>query len=170
MMDPSSAGGGGGIGKAAQELMQEMQKAQQEVQDKGGAGGTSGASFQQTLQQTQQAQAPQQVQQINQVTATQQTHNVMLQAKVNANTPATRVGEAAKAERSRMAQMLDGLVGGQDKMTGIMKMALSGRQFNSQELLAMQAGIYRFSQELDLTGKVIEKATSGIKQTMNTQV
>jgi hypothetical protein len=51
-----------------------------------------------------------------------------------------------------------------------MKMALSGRQFTPPELLAMQAGVYRFSQELELTSKVIEKATSGIKQTMNTQV
>ena len=32
------------------------------------------------------------------------------------------------------------------------------------------AGVYRFTQELELTGKVVEKATSGIKQTMNTQV
>lgn len=81
-----------------------------------------------------------------------------------------RVGEAAQAQRSKMAQMLEELVGGQDKMTGIMKMALSGRQFSPPELLAMQAGVYRFSQELELTSKVVEKATSGIKQTMNTQV
>ena len=96
--------------------------------------------------------------------------NVLSQAKLTATSPSTRVGEAAAAQRGRMAQMLDQLVGGQDKMGQIMKLALSGKQFNSQELLAMQAGVYRFSQELDLTGKVIDKATSGIKQTMNTQV
>ena len=55
-------------------------------------------------------------------------------------------------------------------MTKIMHMALSGRQFSPTELLAMQAGVYRFSQELHLTGKVVEKATGGIKQTLNTQV
>ena len=95
---------------------------------------------------------------------------MLLQARRTATSPSTRVGEAAKTQRTQMAQMLDQLISGQDKMTQIMKLALSGKQFNSQELLAMQAGVYRFSQELDLTGKVIEKATSGIKQTMNTQV
>jgi len=34
----------------------------------------------------------------------------------------------------------------------------------------MQAGVYRFTQELELTSKVVEKATATIKQTMNTQV
>ena len=66
--------------------------------------------------------------------------------------------------------MIEGLVSGQDKMTQIMEMAMSGKQMGPQELLAMQAGVYRFSQELELTSKVVEKATSGIKQTMNTQV
>ena len=59
---------------------------------------------------------------------------------------------------------------GQDKMAGLMKLAMSGKKFNSTELLALQAGVYRFSQELEITSKVVEKATSGIKQTMNTQV
>ena len=76
----------------------------------------------------------------------------------------------AKAERSRVADLLENLVNGQDKMTNIMNLALSGRQFSPPELIAMQAGVYRFSQELELTSKVVEKATSGVKQTMNTQV
>jgi hypothetical protein len=166
------SGAGGGIGKAAEQLLQEMQKAQQEMQNKS-AGQTPGGpneAFQQAMSQTQQVQQAQSAQIIQPTQHATQAQNVLLKAKLTATSPSTRVGEAAAAQRSRMAQMLDGLVGGQDKMSQIMKLALSGKQFNSQELLAMQAGVYRFSQELDLTGKVIEKATSGIKQTMNTQV
>ena len=40
----------------------------------------------------------------------------------------------------------------------------------ASELLAVQAGVYKFSQELELTSKVVEKATSGVKQTLQTQV
>lgn len=163
---------GGGIGKAAEQLLQEMQKAQQEVQNKP-AGQTPGGpneAFSKALNQSQQVQGATSVQAIQATHHATASQNVLLQAKLAAISPSTRVGEAASAQRSRMAQMLDQLVGGQDKMSQIMKLAVSGRQFNSQELLAMQAGVYRFSQELDLTGKVVEKATSGIKQTLNTQV
>jgi len=59
---------------------------------------------------------------------------------------------------------------GQMQVDKIMDMAMSGREFNPQELFAIQAGVFRFTQELELTGKVIEQATSGIKTTMQTQV
>lgn len=164
--------GGSGIGKAAEQLLQEMQKAQQELQNKtpGQTPGAPNDAFQQALQNTQQVQPSAKVHNVTATHHATQAANVLNQAKLTAASPSTRVGAAAEAQRSRMALMLDQLVGGQDKMGQVMKLALSGKQFNSQELLAMQAGVYRFSQELDLTGKVIEKATSGIKQTMNTQV
>lgn len=161
---------GSGIGKAAEELMKEMQKAQAEVHQKqlDKAGSLGSQDFGQVLQ----AQQTQEVGKVHtsKVAGASKAANILAQAKINANAPSAKVNEVAVAERSRMADMLQELVGGQDKMTGIMKMALSGRQFSPPELLAMQAGVYRFSQELELTSKVIEKATSGIKQTMNTQV
>ena len=168
-------GGTGGIGKAAQELMQEMQKAQQEIQNKEGGQQIGGANegFQNAMQQAQGVQPSNQVQGIQtsqQINPTQQASNILMQARADSNLPSTRVGEAAKTQRSQMANMLDQLVGGQDKMSQVMQLAMSGKQFSSQEMLALQAGVYRFSQELDLMGKVIEKSTSGIKQTMNTQV
>ena len=59
---------------------------------------------------------------------------------------------------------------GQGKLDKIIKLATSGRSFSPTELLAVQAGVYKFSQELELTSKVVEKATSGVKQTLQTQV
>jgi len=166
-MDPT---GGGGIGKAAAELMKELQNSQQDLQklDKTSQPGGVG-SFDQVMQ-NQSTQAPSGVQATNHVTAAQDSTKVLQQAKVNASLPSTRVGATAKAEESKLGDMLQKLIGGQDKMSQIMNMAMSGRQWGPAELLAMQAGVYRFSQELELTSKVVEKATSGIKQTMNTQV
>ena len=166
MMDPT----GGGVGKAAAELLKEMQQAQEELQkmDQPQAPDKAG-SFQDTLQ-AQQTQGPQAPNQIQQVEATTKSSNVLMNAKVNAMTPTTKVGATARSQRSQMANMIEGLVNGQDKMTQIMDLAMSNKKMSPQELLAMQAGVYRFSQELELTSKVVEKATSGIKQTMNTQV
>ncbi len=161
--------GSGGVGKAAELLLEEMQRNnQQDLQSK--TPGGANADFQRTLQESQPGSAATGVQATSGVTQTVGAQKVLLQAQVNATLPSTKVGAAAATQRSEMANMLEQLVGGQDKMSQIMKLALSGRKLDNQELLAMQAGVYRFSQELDLTGKVIEKATSGIKQTMNTQV
>ncbi|MBI3178891.1 MAG: hypothetical protein HYZ27_04480 [Deltaproteobacteria bacterium] len=165
-MDPT---GGGGIGKAAGELMKEVQKAQDQMQQLDKSQQVGGGQFDQVME-AQRTLGAENVQGAKEVQGTTKAADVLLQAKVNNTLPSTRVGEAAKAERSKMATMLEQLIGGQDKMTKIMNMALSGRQFSPSELIAMQAGVYRFSQELELTSKVIEKATSGIKQTMNTQV
>jgi hypothetical protein len=164
------AGSGGGIGKAAGELLQEMQKAQQDLNK---LEQTKGGGQTQSFDNVMQNQAPQGVQEVgnvNQVHEVNKAANILQTAKLNATSPSTRVGAAEKAERGKMADMLNELINGQDKMSKIMNMALSGRQFSPPELLAMQAGVYRFSQELELTSKVVEKATSGIKQTMNTQV
>ena len=163
MIDPS----GGGAGKAAGELLKEMQQAQDELQktEQSSPGNTN--NFSDTLQakQPQASSAPQPVGEVGTPS------NVLQNAKINAAAPSTRVGATARTERSKVADMIEGLVNGQDKMTQIMEAALSSnKKMSPRELLAMQAGVYRFSQELDLTSKVVEKATSGLKQTMNTQV
>ena len=162
-MDPS----GGGIGKAAGELLKEMEKAQKELQQLDKTQQTGGANQFQNVMQAQQTQG---VQATNQAQGVQEASKILQQAKINQLSPSTRVGEAARSKQNRMTKMLEGLIKGQDRMTHIMNMALSGRQFSPPELIAMQAGVYRFAQELELTSKVVEKATSGIKQTMNTQV
>ncbi|RYZ38005.1 MAG: ATP-dependent helicase HrpB, partial [Myxococcaceae bacterium] len=58
----------------------------------------------------------------------------------------------------------------QQRLDHILKLAESGRTFSPSELLALQAHVYRASQELDLAGKVVEKATGGVKQVLQTQV
>jgi hypothetical protein len=69
-----------------------------------------------------------------------------------------------------LANALGGVEQNQNVMNQIVKLALSGKELTPQELLAVQAKVFQYSQELELTGKVVEKATTGLKDTLKTQV
>lgn len=81
---------------------------------------------------------------------------------------------AQKADVSKTSNALMGMMGnmekGQASLDKLINGAASGKTFSNAELLSLQAGMYKYSQELDLTSKVVEKATSGLKDTLKTQV
>ena len=160
--------GGSGLGQAASDLLKEMQKAQADLSqlEKTQTATPPTEAFGQVLQ-SQQASAGAQAQAAN---GSPNVADVLREAKTQQAAPSTRVGATEKSEETRLESMITGLVRGQDKMSHIMTEALSGKSFSPSELLAMQVGVYRFSQELDLTSKVVQQATAGIKQTLNTQV
>src|SRR4051812_7720072 len=68
------------------------------------------------------------------------------------------------------AKMIDHLEAAQKRMDSVLELAQSGKSFSPAELLSLQTQMYRASQELDLAGKVVEKATGGVKQILQTQV
>jgi hypothetical protein len=78
--------------------------------------------------------------------------------------------QGARVDSVQAARMLMRVEQAQHRMDKILELAESGRAFTPAELLALQAHVYRASQELDLAGKVVEKATSGVKQVLQTQV
>ena len=59
---------------------------------------------------------------------------------------------------------------GQAAIDKMINGGLSGSNFSNSEMLVMQAGMYKYTQELELVGKVVEKATTGLKDTLKTQV
>lgn len=84
-----------------------------------------------------------------------------------------KVEGAKRAEPSKQVtatKVLDRVNQAQSRMEQILKMAESGKSFSPAELLSLQTHVYRASQELDLAGKVVEKATGGVKQVLQTQV
>jgi hypothetical protein len=83
---------------------------------------------------------------------------------------ATRVEGAIGATASRPAQVLDRVSAAQQRLERILELAQSGKSFTPAELIAMQAQVYSASQQLDLAGKVVEKATGGVKQILQTQL
>jgi hypothetical protein len=45
----------------------------------------------------------------------------------------------------------------------------AGRDFAPGELLALQAGVYRYSEAVDLASKLVDRATSGVKTVVQGQ-
>jgi len=68
------------------------------------------------------------------------------------------------------AKLMDHVAAAQKRMDAVLELAQSGKSFTPAELLSLQTQMYRASQELDLAGKVVEKATNGVKQVLQTQV
>jgi hypothetical protein len=80
------------------------------------------------------------------------------------------VGSEAPKGQNIAVKMMSDIEKGQGVMDRLISEGLSGHNFQNSELLALQAGMYKYTQELELTGKVVEKATSGLKDTLKTQV
>jgi hypothetical protein len=129
-------------------------------------------------QAAQATQATQRAEQVRQAEAVNKTEKAALN-KVNpaGQEPATARGAEAvngKQEATKAGGMLSHVVSelekGQVNMDKLIKAGASGKEFSNAELLSLQAGMYKYTQELDLTSKVVEKATSGLKDTLKTQV
>jgi hypothetical protein len=56
------------------------------------------------------------------------------------------------------------------RLEKLIKASAAGKRFSNAELLSLQASMYKYTLELDLTSKVVEKATSGLKDVVKTQV
>jgi len=164
----------GGMGKAGQDMIKELQKMQQqEVKNDKPAGGDSGAKFDKALNNQS---GVSEAQQLHKVQDAQKASSTIQAAQANKGSSqlqlnqSQKVGEVQKTEKSAFKGVVKELMAGQNKMEDLMKVAMSGQKLNNQEMLGIQAGVYMFSQQMELTSKVIEKATSGIKQTLNTQL
>lgn len=81
-----------------------------------------------------------------------------------------KVGATVDARPTVPSAALDRVIEAQRRLDHVLRLAQSGKTFTPAELLALQANVYRASQEIDLAGKVVEKAASGVKQVLQTQV
>ncbi len=48
-------------------------------------------------------------------------------------------------------------------MESVVRQGLSGRAFTPNDLLAMQAQVYRYTQELELVSKLVDRGTNTVK-------
>ncbi len=83
--------------------------------------------------------------------------------------PVTQKTEVQKGSSTLMGMFGD-MEKGQASLDKLINGGMTGKNFSNGELLQLQAGMYKYTQELDLTSKVVEKATSGLKDTLKTQV
>jgi hypothetical protein len=68
---------------------------------------------------------------------------------------------------ARLAEALRSLEGSQARLDRVLEGARAGRTFTAGELLALQADAYRFTQSLDLAGKLVEHGVQSVKQAVN---
>jgi hypothetical protein len=92
------------------------------------------------------------------------------QAVAGTTTAAAPSPPRVTAAAQKVSDVLDRVSSAQKRMDDVLALAQSGKSFSPAELLALQSQVYRASQELDLAGKVVEKATGGVKQVLQTQV
>jgi hypothetical protein len=92
---------------------------------------------------------------------------------VQGSDPVRQVESVGKTERptlSMVSRVVSELEQGQLRLDKLIDAGVSGKQFSNAELLSLQASMYKYTLELDLTSKVVEKATSGLKDVVKTQV
>jgi hypothetical protein len=66
-----------------------------------------------------------------------------------------------------LAEALRSLEGAQARLDRVLNAARAGHTFTAGELLALQADAYRFTQSLDLAGKLVEHGVQSVKQAVN---
>ncbi|MDB4937427.1 MAG: hypothetical protein JWP87_4399 [Labilithrix sp.] len=84
---------------------------------------------------------------------------------------ATATATASDGEPSAFARVLQGLGREVDHGEKVVRRAIEGggKDLGPGELLALQAGVYRYSEAVDLSAKLVDRATSGVKTVLQGQ-
>ncbi len=86
--------------------------------------------------------------------------------------PATSPKTATEGP-SQFSRVLHGLGNEMQQGEALMRSAMSAshgsRELAPSELLALQAGVYRYSEAVDLTAKLIDRASTGMKTVLQGQ-
>jgi hypothetical protein len=80
---------------------------------------------------------------------------------------------AEKAEPSAFSKLVSSLGNEVQRGENVVKDAVAatkaGRDLGATELLALQAGVYRYSEVVDLAAKLVDRASSGVKTVIQGQ-
>ncbi len=86
--------------------------------------------------------------------------------------PAPALAPSAPEEPSPFARVLRNLGQEVDRGEALVRRVSSGsapRDLGSLELLSLQAGVYRYSEAVDLSAKLVDRAASGVKTVLQGQ-
>jgi hypothetical protein len=83
---------------------------------------------------------------------------------------AAAADQQGEEEPSPFAKVLRGLSHEIDRGEAVARKTMSGGgQLGAGELLALQAGVYRYSEAVDLASKIVDRASSGVKTVLQGQ-
>lgn len=77
---------------------------------------------------------------------------------------------AGEGEQVKLGEFVERIADDKAELEGMLEQTMNGGNLDQQQLLEMQTLIYSYSQKVQLTSKVVDKATGGLKQMMNVQV
>jgi len=127
----------------------------------------------QATSQVQQTHATQKAQSVNQLQKVDETQKADKARLDKTNTLTDKAVEGTgKGQKTLLMKMVGDLEHGQTNMDKMIQLAVGGgaKKMSFQQLTALQMQVYQYSQEMELTSKVVEKATNGLKDTLKTQV
>lgn len=73
------------------------------------------------------------------------------------------------ASETALRASVHSIAQGERLLQGVIQAARHGTAFSNEQLIAIQAGVYRYTQELELAGKLVDKATGAVRQTLQSQ-
>ncbi|MBK8169107.1 MAG: hypothetical protein IPK60_02030 [Sandaracinaceae bacterium] len=79
-----------------------------------------------------------------------------------------RVTDPTTAERM-VRSAATSIERGERMINGVIAVARRGQSFTNEQLIAVQAGVYRYAQELDLASKLVDKLANAVRQTIQSQ-
>jgi hypothetical protein len=87
--------------------------------------------------------------------------------------PKTAPAGSSPSGPSPFAKLVGGLghevAGGEGAMRAAVAAAHTGADLGPAELIALQAGVYRYSEAIDLASRLVDSATSGVKTVIQGQ-
>jgi hypothetical protein len=69
--------------------------------------------------------------------------------------------------RSKFVEALREIEKGENFLNRIMARAMRGKDFSTQELIAVQAGVYHYAHRLEIFSKLVDRATASVHKLMN---
>jgi hypothetical protein len=90
---------------------------------------------------------------------------------VSDNAPTERKPSVASPEERPFAKVLHGLSSNLERGERTMERVRGqgGAELGASELLALQAEVYRYSEAVDLSAKLVDRATNGVKTVLQGQ-
>lgn len=86
------------------------------------------------------------------------------------STPSSTAPAAPTEEPSAFARLVRSLGNEMNRGEAVMRAAMSGGgQLEAGQLLALQAGVYRYSESVDLAAKLVERGSSSVKTVVQGQ-
>lgn len=162
MVDPVS-----GAGKGVSEIAKKQMEGSSGASGVGEAQKGDSPSFDEVMKQG--ADEAQGVEGAGQVDQVQEAEKVQKQEfdKVDGVESGTSKVEGREV---KLEEFLNEMSGDRQELDDMMERVMGGENMDQKELLEMQSLIYQYSQKVELTSKVVEKGTGGLKQMLNMQV